>query len=135
MKNLRLVDKKLFFKITFHIIIITAIVILGYLSIKSNIDYVDVQKDEYNAYKNKQEILLSDYKNKLDSIEIVNNDLRRAQDALNGKIDSISKEQHIINENYEEEISTIRDADLSEHYIWFCAKIDSLRQYYNPDRD
>lgn len=133
MKNLKEKGKKLFFKNILHLIIGVLLIVIGYFGVKANMDYIDKQKDKFEMYKIEQEQLIETYNIKLDSMKDINANFEQEQLKLNTKIDSISKRQNIINDNYEKEIDIIRDATLSEHAEWFNAKLDSIRHSYKPN--
>jgi len=133
MKNLKEIGKKLYSKNIIHVLVMVLLLVLGYFAITFNMDYIDNEKNKFDNFKRQQEQLIFLYQAEIDSINIINEVLTERQDAINYKIDSISQQQNIINQNHENEINIIRDATLSEHSQWFSAKIDSIRHNYKPD--
>lgn len=133
MMNLKTNEKRLYFKILFHALIITTIVLLFTWFIRSNSDYIDLEKDKFEKYKIEQDSLVSNYRGMVDSINQENWLLEKEYSKINHKLDSVTKKQNQLNHNYEEEINNIRNATLADHSKWFYAKLDSLRQHYQPD--
>lgn len=129
--NLKSQGKKLFSKLWLHLVIIIIVGSIAFYTIKDTIKEAENEKAKYEQYKKDQEYLLDTYIVQLDSMKDANCILEKELVEVNSKIDSISKRQNKINKEYEKEMDVIRNATLSEHSIWFHAKLDSIRQYYN----
>lgn len=133
MMNLKTLGKRWYFKIGFHLIVFTILIILTIISIKTNESYISSEKNKYLEYKYKQDSLLNAYKVKLDSMEIANLVLENERLVIDHKIDSITSKQNEINKKYEKEINSLRNASIIDHSNWFYSKLDSIREYYQQD--
>lgn len=133
MKNSLIQTKRLLFKIIPHFIILVIVVIIAFFAISNSIDKAEADELKYLKYKQEQDSLFIEYKTTLDSIDKANFFLEECLLEVNNKLDYITAKQHEINEGYEEEMNNIIDLTLTEHSIWFYAKLDSIRQYYHTE--
>lgn len=133
MMNLKNLGKRFYFKIGWHLLVFTVLIVCTIISINTNEDYISTEKSKYLEYKLKQDSLLNIYKNKLDSMEIANLLLEKERLVLDRKIDSITFRQNELNVKYENEIMALRNASVADHNNWFYAKLDSIKKYYKQD--
>lgn len=126
--------KALFMKILPHLIIIVLVGSISWFIINRSIHQAEDEAIKYEQYKKEQDDRLKKYQQALDSLQTANFVLERDLMELEGKLDSITKKQHVINEVYQEDLDVINHATLPEHAIWFYSKLDSIRQYYRQNR-
>lgn len=127
MLNFLKLDKSELFKFLKHILIVVIILVLLILVAAGIKNYHEIQHEKLEENKQEQLDNLKKYKQKMDSIEIVNQALVRKQEIIENKLDSLLRVQEELFIQYEKEIGTINNATIDEHGEWFITTIDSLK--------
>ena len=124
MKNLKSPEKKLSFKLIFHIIL-CALVIFGYVELFTILD------SNESCYKSNRDSIINEYNRKINEIDSINNDLRNNQKSLQKNIDSLENIKNQIVIEYGKKVKNIYDASAIDHAKWLesvITKLDSIKR-------
>lgn len=119
MINLKSLGKKLYSKVTVHIILIG---LAGFIIIMLG-NMIDVNRRNYSSEKDK---IISKYENVIKQKDSINNILKLQQIELLEKVDSLENVKTKIIQAYDKKIKSVYDASAVEHAEWLRATIEKL---------